>query len=82
MNAWSLWNASSRSPCSASSADLPGRRRIDEQQRAVFAAELRRDQQHARTDVAVARRRRDADEVQVLDVAQREQAGARARRSR
>jgi len=42
----------------------------------VVAAELRRDEQHARPDVTIARRRRHADEVQVFDVAQREQAGA------
>ena len=57
-------------------ARLPRSGRIDDEQRAVVAAELRRDEQHAGPDVAIARRRRHADEMQVLDVAQREQAGA------
>ncbi len=55
---------------------LPRSRRIDDEQRAVVAAELRRDEQHARADVAIARRRRHADEMQVLDIAQCEEAGA------
>ena len=55
-------------------AGFPVRGRIDQQQGALVTAELRGHQQHARPPVAIARRRRQADEMQVLDRAQREQA--------
>ena len=57
-------------------ARLPRGGRIDDEQRAVVAAELRRDQQDAGSDVAITRRRRHAEKMQVFDAAQREQASA------
>jgi hypothetical protein len=61
-------------------AGFPRRRRIDDQQCPVLAAEIRGDHQQARSRVAFARGRRKAQEVQVFDVAQREQSGAAIRR--
>ena len=57
-------------------AGLPRGGRIDDEQRAVVAAELRRDEQDAGPDVAITCRRRHAEKMQVVDAAQRKQAGA------
>jgi len=55
---------------------IPGERRIDEQQRAALAAVAVRDEQRARSDVHVARERRDAKEVEPVDGVEREDPGA------
>jgi len=57
-------------------ARCPVRGRVDEEQRALVAAELLGDEQHARAGIAIPRRRRQAQEVQVFDRPQREQPGA------
>jgi len=62
-------------------AGLPGRRRIDDQHRTALAAQPVGHQQHARAEIAVARRRRNADEMHVVGSGQREQARARRRRT-
>jgi len=54
-------------------AGLPRGRRVDDQHRAVLAAQARRHHQRAGTQVAVAGQGRDAHEVEVFDRGQREQ---------
>jgi len=51
-------------------AGLPGRRRIDHQHRAALAAQPVGHQQHARAEIAVARGRRNADEMHVVGAGQ------------
>jgi len=62
-------------------AGFPVRRRIDDQHEMAIAAELRGHEQRARSHFVLASQRRDAQEVDVLDVPQREQSAAPLRRA-
>ena len=75
ISASSVENSQSRMRAKRIVRRVPRRRRIDDQQRAALLAISRRHQQCARPHVVLARKRRDAQEVEIVRAAQREQSG-------